>query len=226
MGKRYFAIYWIWIITCLCPLRGAAQQVVKPLKNEFQFSTGLNSYLAFEFEPSYSYRLLKNIGIVGSIRAVTEVVENLHYDLVGGLTYQWRISRKEKAAVLLFRPALRFKFPLVSDCLFITMEPGLLINPIPDETLEFASINTETFEIPSNYKTVKNKGGRVFFYEVKNYLALTVDNWSLLAGYNLSTYDLYSGRRNIVIEGDLLNKHLTSKKAFCHTGFIGIGYSF
>lgn len=226
MGKRSLVIYWILILVCLHSPKGTAQQVVKPLKNEFQFSTGLNSYLAFEFEPSYSYRLYKNIGLVASVRAVAEVVENLHYDLAGGPTYQWRISRMEKAATLLFRPALRFKFPIVSDWLFIATEPGILLNFIPDETLEFVSMNTETFEIPSKYKTVKNKGGRVLFYELKNYVGVTVDNWSLLAGYNLSTYDLYSGRRNIVIEGDLLNKHLTSKKAFCHTGFIGIGYSF
>lgn len=226
MMRNRCRVYWVLLLACICPFLGIAQSENKPLKNEFQFTTGLNSYLAFEFEPSYSYRLHKNIGLVGSVRAVTEVVENLHYDLVGGPVYQWRISRKEKAAVLLFRPALRFKFPLVSDCLSITMEPGLLINPIPDETLEFVSMNTETFEIPSNYKTVKNKGGRVLFYEMKNYLSMTIDNWSLLAGYALSTYDLYSGRRNIIIEGDPLNKHLTSKKTFCHTGFIGIGYFF
>jgi hypothetical protein len=168
----------------------------------------------------------KNIGITGSVRGIREVVDNLHYNLVGGQVYQWRLSGRKEVSNLVFRPAIRLSFPIVDDWVLISVEPGILLNIIPNETLEFAYTNMEIIEFPSKYRTVNNKNGHIFSYEMKTYLSIIIDNWSLLAGYNLSTYDLYAGRRNIIIEGDALNNHLPSKTKLCHTGFIGIGYFF
>lgn len=217
---------WVLILACILPFVGNAQQETKRFKNEFQFSVGLNSYLAFEFEPSYSRMFHKNIGVTGGIRFVKEVVDNLHYDLVGGPVYQWRLSNRKEVAALLFRPAIRLKFPIISDWVFVTTEPGILLNIIPNEKLDFAYTNTETIEIPSRYKTIKNKNGKVLFYDMKTYISILMDSWGILLGYDFSTFDLYSGRRNIVVEGDRLNKHLPSKKKIAHAGFIGINYVF
>ncbi len=50
------------------------------------------------------------------------------------------------------------------------------------------------------------------FYNCKSYISVNIDNIALLFGYNISTFDIYSGRRNITIENDAFNKHLPSKK--------------
>lgn len=213
------------IFVFIMPFLINAQSSNESLKKEFQFSLGLNSYLALEVEPSLSYLFHKNIGIVGGLRGIQEVVDNYKYELIGAPEYQWRVSNKKKVSGLLFRPALLIKIPIYDDCISINTQPGILVNLIPNETLEFAFTNTNQIEFPSKFETKKNKGGQILFYEIKSYLSVNIDNWALLLGYNLSTYDLYSGRRNIVI-GDELNKHLPKKKDLNHTGFIGIGYTF
>ncbi|MDR1980613.1 MAG: hypothetical protein LBQ39_03200 [Tannerellaceae bacterium] len=220
MGK------WVFVLACLLPFAGGAQQESKRLKHEFQLSAGLNSYFAFEIEPSYSYMFHKNIGVVGALRGFGELVDDLRYDLRGP-EYQWRvIDNRKKVGGLIFRPAIRFRFPIVGDWVSIAAEPGVLLNLIPDERLEFGYVNTEKFEFITKYQTIKNKGGQVLFYEMKTYISAVIDNWSILAGYNLSTFDTYSGRRNIIIEGDALNTHLPGKTKFSHAGFVGVGYFF
>ena len=52
------------------------------------FALWLNSYYALEFEPSLCSLFHKNIGIVGGLRGVQEVVDNYRYDLVGAPDYQ------------------------------------------------------------------------------------------------------------------------------------------
>lgn len=103
----------------------------------------------------------KNRGITGGIRCIKEATDNLHYNLTGGPIYQWRISNKKEVSALLFRSAMRFKFPIVGDWLFVVTEPGLLLNVIPNEEIEFAYTNTQSIEIPSRLKTIQNKGGQV-----------------------------------------------------------------
>ena len=223
--KKISRIKYTLIFVFIMPFVINAQSANGSFKKEFQFTLGLNSYYALEFEPSLSYLFHKNIGVVGGVRGVQEVVENYHYDLVGGPDYQWRASNKKKVSSLLLRPALFIKIPIFEDWVSIVTQPGMLVNLIPNETLEFAYINTNQFEFPSKFETKKNKGGQILFYELKSYLSVSLDNWSFLLGYNLSTYDIYSGRRNIVI-GDELNKHLPKKKDLVHAGFIGFGYSF
>lgn len=214
------------MLTCLIPFHGKAQHTTKQLKHELQFTAGLDSYLAFEFEPSYSYMFHKNIGITGGIRCIKEVTDNLHYNLTGGPIYQWRISNKKEVSALLFRPAMRFKIPIVGDWLFVVTEPGILLNVIPNEEIEFAYTNTQSIETPSRFKTIQNKGGQVLCYDMKNFVSVAIDNWAVSAGYTFSTFDIYSGRRNIVVEGNKLNAHLPAMKKCTHTGFIGISYAF
>lgn len=211
----------------LVPLAGHAQPESKRFKNELQLTAGLDSYLAFEIEPSYSYMVHKNVGVKVGMRCVGEVVDNLRYDLVGGPVHQWRVSEKRKIATVLFSPALRLRLPLVDDWFSFITEPGILLNLIPNEKVEFAYINTETFEVfPSNFRTVKNAGGGILFYHLKSYFSMIFDNWGMSVGYDFSTFDIYSGRRNIVIEGDALNTHLPPKKKHTHTVFAGASYFF
>lgn len=219
-------IKWIFAFVCVLPFMGHAQQDSKRLKNELQLTVGLNSSQAFEFDPSYSYMFHKNMGVIGGVRFVKEVVDNLLYDLVGVPVYQWRLNEKKEVSALLLRSAIRLKFPIINEGISIVTEPGILLNLIPNEHLEFTSVNTETIKYLAKDKRIRNKGGRFLSYDMKTYLSVVIDNWGLLFGYNLSTFDVYSGRRNIVIEGDPLHAYLPSKRKFTHTGFVGISYFF
>jgi len=203
-----------------------AQKDNKLFKHEAQLTVGLNSYLAAEIEPSYSFMFHKNIGIIAGLRGVMELVDDLHYPLTGGPAHQWKVYDKKKASTILFRPAARVRFPIVGDYLFLHLEPGILLNMIPNETIEFAYINTQDFEpIPSRFEKVKNKGGETLFFDMKSYITMQIDNLGVSLGYGFSTFDIYSGRRNIVIQGDPLKNHL-SKKKNNHAGFLGVSYYF
>ncbi|WP_297903708.1 hypothetical protein [uncultured Parabacteroides sp.] len=225
MKNRYFRGL-IVALTFILPIICYAQRENKILRHELQITLGLNSYFAFEFDPSYSYMFHKNVGIVLGMRFVKEVVDNLHYDLVSNTNYQWHVNERKEVSNLLFRSAIRFQFFILDGILFVT-EPGVLLNIIPNEKLEFSYVNVKNFEpIPSKYKIVKNRNGSILFYNCKSYISVNIDNIALLFGYNISTFDIYSGRRNIIIESDAFNKHLPCKKRLLHTGFIGVSYFF
>lgn len=225
MKNRYFSRL-IAALAFMLPVICYAQRENKILRHELQITLGLNSYLAFEFDPSYSYIFHKNVGIVLGMRFVKEIVDNLHYDLVSNTNYQWRINERKEVSNLLFRPAIRFQF-FIFDGISFVAEPGILLNIMPNEKLEFAYVNVKNFEpISHKYKTMRNKNGSILFYNCKSYISVNIDNIALLFGYNISTFDIYSGRRNITIENDAFNKHLPSKKRLLHTGFIGLSYFF
>lgn len=225
MKNRYLS-GWIAALTFMLPIICYAQRENKILRHELQITSGLNSYFAFEFDPSYSYKFHKNVGIVLGMRCVQEVVDNLHYDLVSNTNYEWHVNGRKKVSNLLLRPAIRFQFPIIDGISFVT-EPGILLNILPNEKLEFAYVNVKDFEpISRKYKYVKNKNGSILFYNCKSYISVNIDNIALLFGYNISTFDIYSGRRNITIENDALNNHLPRKKRLLHTGFIGVSYLF
>lgn len=225
MKERYM-VRWILVLVCALPLLGNAQREGRGLRNEIQMSVGLNSYQAFELEPSYCYMFHKNIGVVGGIRGVGEVVDNLRYDWVPSPVYRWELVGRKKATAVLLRPAIRLKLPIINQGIAIVAEPGVLLNPMPYESLEFAYVSTETIAFPTKRQTIRNKGSQVAFFDMKTYLSVPIDNWGILFGYGLSTFDLYSGRRNIVIEGDPLSAHLPAKRKCTHTGFIGVNYCF
>ena len=54
MKNRYFSRL-IVALAFMLPVICYAQQENKILRHELQITLGLNSYLAFEFDPSYSY---------------------------------------------------------------------------------------------------------------------------------------------------------------------------
>ena len=217
---------YILFLSLFFVVNATAQEQKQSYRHEAQLTAGMNSYCALEIEPSYSFMFHKYIGIVGGVRAVAEVVDDLRYPIVSPKPYDWRISRRRTVSTVLLRPALRLRFPILAEDIFFAVEPGLLLNLIPNEEIEFAYKNMVTIEPPLRYKSVRNKDGEVCSYEVKGYFSLHFDRWSVIAGYGLSNYDTYSGRRNIVIEGDPLNDHLPRHHTLSHRGFIGVGYLF
>lgn len=72
-------------------------------------------------------------------------------------------------------------------------------------------------------QSVKNHGARACYFHVKPAVALDIDRWQVWVGYTFSDLDVYSGSRNVVIEGQKLD--LPSRQ-YMHGGTIGIGYRF
>ena len=56
-------------------------------------------------------------------------------------------------------------------------------------------------------------------------MQIEVESWVFSAGYTISNYDVYGGRRNLVIEQKPLNDMLWKKK-MTHSFFLSIGIQF
>lgn len=76
----------------------------------------------------------------------------------------------------------------------------------------------------ARFDQVKNRGGRAIFYHIKGMFTLDLgEQYTLSAGYTFSDFDMYSGGRNMVVEG----KKLTMPAfRFMHSFFVSLGYRF
>jgi hypothetical protein len=136
---------------------------------------------------------------------------------------RWRATQ-ERAFAIQLRPALRFRFPLLkeknNDIILFNVEPGMFINLVPNETLTFAYEYTYLPIIPpTRYEKIKNKGGDIFSFHFKGYVSADLDNFMLSAGYAWSNFDIYTGRRNIVVDGASMNERLWKRRA-THSFFL------
>jgi hypothetical protein len=60
---------------------------------------------------------------------------------------------------------------------------------------------------------------------VKGYISIELEKELLSIGYSYSDFDIYNGRRNLVIEGISINEMLWRKRP-THTFFVAIAYRF
>jgi hypothetical protein len=201
------------------------------LRHEFQFTLGANSHQAMEIEPNYSFMFNKFIGFTTGINFMAQMFDNTHY--YSEDAKQWAVADGlRKASTFLFRPALRLRFPLFKEdgenIIYFNMEPGAFINLIPNSTLRFDLIeihNPVSKDLPSASKRITNEGGQVFFYHVKGYFSADFDGWIASAGFAYSDFDIYSGWRNLKIEGISVNEMIWSKRT-TRTLFVSLSYCF
>jgi hypothetical protein len=198
----------------------------KLYKHEFQIMAGTNSQQAAELEPAYSYMFSSNIGIIAGLNFMMQLFDNVH-PLTDNL-FHWQATQ-ERVLAIQFRPALRFRFPLLregnNNILLLNIEPGVFINLQPNETLRFAYVNEyRPYLPPSGHKSIKNSGGEIISYQGKGYLSVDFDSFQLSLGYAFSNFDIYTGRRNIVIDNESMNKKLWKKRP-TNSVFITLGFS-
>ena len=129
-----------------------------------------------------------------------------------------------RPAIQLVTPA--FKFGKDKDTgLSLVVSPGLTI-PLPvNQEFNISYVpNTPGVWIPQKFDHIKNKGGKSLFYHIKSMLSLDIDQRYVFSlGYIFSNFDLYSGGRNIIVEGKRLSM---PRIRFMHSFFLSIGYRF
>jgi len=209
-------------------------------KSDIVTTIGYNNQNALETEVSTSYLFGKYIGATIGLNIYGEegdymrkILWNWFEDVVFGIHDDDEYYDCESGRYinkLLLRPALRFHIPVIKvfDDWYLSLnaEPGLYINLTPNDRVRADRYrNHMDWDHPSRDRYVRNRGGNVLFWNVKSFLELQANRVVISAGYLLSNMDLYSGRRNIIIDGTPLS-HLFGARKMSHTAFISIGYVF
>lgn len=222
---------------------------------DFLFSGGWNNCNAYELELSTSYLFSEYIGLTLGVNFYNdegffpglvgdfmnsmlgfelfdEMEMNRRYEGRAGNGMRWVVEGTSAYPIqLLFRPAVRFRSPILTLFeewnLSINCEPGVYISAIPNERIEVNYYRgAEPFEVyPVNYDVVKNRGGEIFSWNVKSFFELEADRLLLGLGYTVSNFDIYNGRRNIIIEGTPL-AHVIDDRKLSHTVFVSVGVRF
>jgi hypothetical protein len=219
----------LFFFLCLClPLSLTAQEK-DFYRHEFQLWLGANSHQAFELEPVYSLMYNKVFGFTLGLNMMAQSVNKVGY--YNEDKYQWRITDgQNKAIAFLLRPALRFRIPVLKEegrsFMHLNLEPGAFISLIPNSRLTFDYVDirdpTSMF-LPHKSQTVSNSGGESLFFHAKGYLSVDMGGWAISAGFAYSNFDIYSSRRNIVIDGHSVNEMIWSKRT-TRSLFISLGY--
>lgn len=144
----------------------------------------------------------------------------------------WTIEDNEaNVAKFLLHPAVCLRAPMIwldkdhDTGLTIQIEPGLSIAlPVNDQV----AVNYRDKEHNSTImdsKRFSNTKGEWLFWNIRGSISLNVDRFVLSTGYSISNFDVYAGRRNIVVEGMELNRKLPIRE-FTYSFFISLGYCF
>lgn len=224
----------ILLIICLLftATKGKAQEEEKAPVWKVELTGAVNNYSAWEIEPTITYQPIPYAGITAGL-LFCNTIEDESYSGTSK-DQQWRWSSSEDNPLchhFAFRPALQFSTPALKlgkdkDMgLYFTVSPGLTIPLSPNQKLDIEYYpNASGVWIAERLDHVKNRGGRSVFYHIKSMFTLELDEqYTLSAGYTFSDFDMYSGGRNITVEG----KKLTAPKFhFMHSFFVSIGYRF
>lgn len=229
IGKNPFLI----IFLCLLIATSVFAEEKDPKKYwKVELLGALNNYSAWEVEPAVTYQPIRYVGVTMGF------VFSRPFDKTGyagdsqDKNWYWSAaSENDGSHFFSIRPSLQFSTPSVvfgkdKDCeVYFTFMPGLTI-PLPANK----SFNVEYYPshqgVWSAQKTeyVKNRGASSVFYQFRGALSLDLNIGVIFSlGYSFSNFDLYSGTRNLVIEGRKLNP---KKQNFMHSFFLGIGFKF
>ena len=129
-----------------------------------------------------------------------------------------------RPAIQLATPALKLGKDKDMGLSFI-LSPGLTIPLSVNQRLNISYYpNVSGIWSSQRFDQVKNRGGRAIFYHIKGMFTLDLgEQYTLSAGYTFSDFDMYSGGRNMVVEG----KKLTMPAfRFMHSFFVSLGYRF
>jgi hypothetical protein len=162
-------------------------------KNEVQVSFGGNNYSYFETETAYSYMFSDMIGGIAGLNFF-ESKPTVITSIVGALISEDIDISSDNSSdpnYFLLRTGGRFKYPFLrknnEDILYINVEPGLYINPFPNEKIYMDDNNWE----------VKSKGVKWLSFNFKSYLQLNFYDILFSLGYTISNFDVYAAKRNV-----------------------------
>lgn len=201
-------------------------------KGLFSIVAGLNNNESWELEPSVTYYFNKYIG--GSLGLnLTSQYNQVDFSgaIPGNNRIYWSIEDDDaNVAQILLHPAISFRIPVWIDedqetGLAIQIEPGMYMALLVNDKVTVKYRDREHNSAIIDLKRIANTKGDYIFWNIRGSVSLNVDRFILSAGYSISNFDIYSGRRNIVIENMKLDQELPAK-VYTHTVFISLGYCF
>lgn len=223
----------IFLFICLLFIaEGQAQEVEKRPVWKAELAGALNNYSGWEIEPSITYLPIPYAGITMGLLFCSTISDENYSGTSKDKQWVWFSTDDHPTShFFALRPAVQFATPslkLGKDkdmALSFILSPGLTI-PLPANQVFHVSYvpNTHGVWIPQKFDHVRNQGGRSVFYHIKGMFTLELDDqYTLSAGYTFSDFDIYSGGRNISVEGEKLTM---PKFRFMHSFFISLGYRF
>lgn len=224
----------LFIILALISLATAIQaQEEKALKRVVTLSGGIANSEAWEIEPSITYFLCPYLG--GTLGfTITKQYNSLVSGgtLMSNSNLRWSINDDYANIInILFRPAITLQTPIAwlnkdrDTGLSFKVEPGLYMALSQNDNLPIEYRDKSRGYALVDIKNVSNTNGNWLFWNVTSAVSLHVDQFILSAGYRVSNFDIYSTRRNIIIDNTRLNTKLP-KRVLTHSVFLAIGYQF
>lgn len=202
-------------------------------KGIVSITAGLNSNQSWEIEPSITYYFCQYIGGTLGLSVMSQY-NQVGYSgpVMSNNRIYWSIDDNEAdVAKFLLRPAISLRTPILwldkdhDTGLTVQIEPGISIAlPVNDHvTVNYRDEDHGSGIVGS--KSLSNTKGDWFFWNLRGSISLNIDRFILSTGYSISNFDIYSGRRNIVIENMILNQKLPVRE-YTYSFFISIGYCF
>ncbi len=214
----------IIIFLCLiaCALTVRAQDEKSFERNRFSVGGELTSHNTWQVDISYHYMLSPYMGIGASIGMWKQfAIEGVPQGA------GWRIADDyKKIANFYLQPSLHIVSPTlvkISDVkLKFFLEPGFMMN-IPYSNVSIYLLDEHGIE--KDVRDISTNKGKWYAFDSKIGFSLNSDNISISAGYQYSTLDVFSMRRELVYDNKRFNDFYPKKKNL-HGGFFSIDFYF
>ncbi len=199
-----------------------AQDAKSFYKNRVSVAGELTSEYTWQLDFSYHYMLSSYLGIGASAGMWRQFSVEGVPEGEG-----WRIADEYKEIGNIYlRPSLLIISPALmkfSDSeLKLFMEPGFMMN-IPYCMVHIYMLNP--FGIKAYEKKVSTNKGKWYAFDCKTGFSLNLENLSFSLGYQISTLDVYSMRRELVYDNKRFDEFYPKKKTL-HGGFLSISVFF
>ena len=190
---------------------------------EAELWMGLDNNQTWTIEPAVSYMPCKWVGIRMGIGLTRQYNQPLYVAEIGGLTYDLN-DGDENVTRLLFKPSVR----LVSPALFRNADQGLSLHLFAEPGLTLAVPANETLHLTGNVSghpslDLPNRDGRWLFGHLRGGVRFCVERLSVGVAYEYSNLDIYSCRRNVLVNGHRMS---LPDRQNTHVVFAFAAYSF
>lgn len=200
---------------------------------KIQLEGALDNYSRWEVEPSVTFQPFKYAGI-GVSFIFSESLDGIHLNGVSAdKKFRFELNdEKVLSTHLACRIAPQFYTPswiLGHDqeyALYLTFSPGITCSFPPPKHITLAYFpNSTGVWTPHHYEEVTTSRAEPLSFQLKTSVSLEMEESLIISlGYTLSNLDPYSGVRETVFDGNMLN--LGKKRPFFHSLSIGIGWRF
>lgn len=225
-----------------------AQTTNEWYRGQVRFTIGVASNLSVDAEISGHYMLLPYIGIGGGIGLMGQYDYNkVPFGEIASANSTrafWGLDKDQRQIARPYlRPYLVLRTPTLIKMgkernfrLRLEVEPGAQLTIpytrarinyawYPEQGGYYPGVSDDYGDLPFQTEGYSSRRGAWCFWNLKNSITVSNDHLTFSLGYSVSNFDIYSLRRNMVVEGVSFHQFYP-KKEYTHCVFAGIGYAF